>query len=162
MYRPTFVQIWKKGSVEHYSPAPYLVTLVNCMVWTLYGLPMVHPHSTLVLTIDGPGIAIELTYIIIFFIFSDRKKRLIILLELLIELIFICVVTPLVLTLAHSNKERSLIVGIIGILFNVMMYASPLVVMVSRSTLYYHANMVLNLVQLLLFILFVFPLFLTD
>ncbi|XP_059442053.1 bidirectional sugar transporter SWEET4-like [Corylus avellana] len=127
--KPTFVQIWKKGSVEHYSPAPYLATLLNCMVWTLYGLPMVHPHSTLVLTIDGAGIAIELMYIIIFFVFSDRKNRMIILLGLLVELIFISVATSLVLTLSHSHKERSLIVGIICILFNVMMYASPLVVM---------------------------------
>ncbi|XP_059432447.1 bidirectional sugar transporter SWEET4-like [Corylus avellana] len=133
---PTFVQIWKKGSVEHYSPAPYLATLVNCMVWTFYSLPMVHPNSTLVLTINGAGIAIELTYLIIFFIFSDRKKRLKFLLGLLIELIFISVLTSLVLTLTHSHKERSLIVGIIGILFGVMMYASPLVVMVSRSTIY--------------------------
>jgi len=126
---PTFVQIWKKGSVEHYSPAPYLATLINCLIWTFYGLPMVHPHSTLVLTINGSGITIELAYIILFFIFSDRKKRLKVLLGLLIELIFVSVLVALVLTLAHSHKERSLIVGIICILFNVMMYASPLVVM---------------------------------
>jgi solute carrier family 50 protein (sugar transporter) len=130
--------------VESYSPAPYLATLINCLVWTLYGLPMVHPHSFLVVTINGSGTAIELLYIILFFIFSDRKKRLRVLLGLLVELIFICVLTTLVLTIAHSHKERSLIVGIICILFNVMMYASPLVVMVSTSTIYYHANMVLN------------------
>ncbi|XP_059441232.1 bidirectional sugar transporter SWEET4-like [Corylus avellana] len=126
---PTFVQIWKKKSVENYSPAPYLATLINCLVWTLYGLPMVHPHSFLVVTINGSGTAIELVYIILFFIYSDRKKRLRVLLGLLLELIFICVLTTLVLTIAHSHKERSLIVGIICILFNVMMYASPLVVM---------------------------------
>jgi solute carrier family 50 protein (sugar transporter) len=126
---PTFVEIWKKGSVEHYSPAPYLATLVNCMVWTLYGLPIVHPHSLLVVTINGSGTAIELAYIILFFIYSDKKKRLRVLLVLLVELIFISVLSTLVLTLSHSHKERSLIVGIICILFNVMMYASPLVVM---------------------------------
>jgi len=49
---------------------------MNCMVWTFYSLPMVHPHRTLVLTINGAGIGIELTYLIIFFIFSDMKKRL--------------------------------------------------------------------------------------
>jgi len=126
--------------VERYSPAPYLATMVNCLVWTLYGMPMVHPHSILVVTINGSGIAIELTYIILFFIFSDKKKRVIVLLVLLVELIFIGVLTALVLALSHSYKERSLIVGIICILFNVMMYASPLVVMVSRSTIYiyYH------------------------
>ena len=126
--------------MEHYSPAPSRATLMNCMVWTFYSLPMVHPHSTLVLTINGAGIGIELIYLIIFFIFSDRKKRLKFLLGMLIELIFISVLTSLVLTLAHSHKERSLIVGITGILFSVMMFASPLVVVVSRSTIYYQSK----------------------
>jgi len=48
---------------------------------------------------------------------------------MLIGLIFISVLTSLVLALTHSHKERSLIVGIIGILFSAMVYASPLVVM---------------------------------
>jgi solute carrier family 50 protein (sugar transporter) len=136
-----FCSNMKKGSAEHYSPAPYLATLLKCMVWTLYGLPMVHPNSTLVLTINGSGTAIELTYIGLFFIFSNRKMRLGVLLSLLVELIFISVLTTLVLTLTHSHKERSLIVGIICILFSAMVYASPLVVMVSRSsTIYYHAK----------------------
>ncbi|KAB1201137.1 Bidirectional sugar transporter SWEET7 [Morella rubra] len=126
---PTFVQIWKKGSVGRFSPAPYLAALINCMVWTLYGLPMVHPHSTLVVTINGSGTAIELIYIILFLIYSDKQKRVKVLLVLLVELLFIGIVTVLVLTLAHTHKERSLIVGIICIVFNVMMYASPLAVM---------------------------------
>ncbi|KAF5478038.1 hypothetical protein F2P56_004630 [Juglans regia] len=126
---PTFVQIWKKGSVEQYSAAPYLATLLNCMVWTLYGVPMVHPHSTLVVTINGTGTAIELAYIILFLIYSDPQKRLRVLLFVLVEFIFISVLTVLVLTLAHTPKERSMIVGIVCIAFNVMMYASPLTVM---------------------------------
>ncbi|KAJ7945072.1 Bidirectional sugar transporter SWEET [Quillaja saponaria] len=126
---PTFVQIWKKKSVEQYSPAPYLATLVNCMVWTLYGIPMVHPHSILVVTINGSGTAIELIYVILFLIYSDKKKRLKVLLVLMIELIFITVLTLLVLTIVHSIKKRSAIVGTICILFNIMMYASPLAVM---------------------------------
>ncbi|KAB2054344.1 hypothetical protein ES319_A12G249400v1 [Gossypium barbadense] len=74
---PTFVRIWKKGSVEQYSPVPYLATLINCMVWVIYGLPMVHPNSTLVITINGAGTAIELVYLTLFLIFChDKKKRL--------------------------------------------------------------------------------------
>lgn len=99
------------------------------MVWTLYGLPMVHPHSTLVVTINGSGIAIELTYIILFLIYSDKKKRIKVLLVVLVELIFIAVLAVLVFTISHTHKDRSMIVGIICILFNVMMYASPLSVM---------------------------------
>ncbi|PON92867.1 SWEET sugar transporter [Trema orientale] len=126
---PTFVQIWKKKSVEQYSAVPYLATLVNCLVWTLYGLPMIHPGSILVVTINGSGIVIECAYIIIFLVFSDKKKRIRVLLIVLVELIFISLLTLLTLTLAHSHRKRSTIVGTICILFNIMMYAAPLAVM---------------------------------
>ncbi|KAL6175269.1 hypothetical protein ACLB2K_051911 [Fragaria x ananassa] len=126
---PTFVQIWKKGSVEQYSPVPYLATLINCMAWTLYGLPIVHPNSTLVWTINGSGTIIEVVYIILFLVYSDKKKRLMVVLVVALEIIFIGVLTLLVLTLAHTHTKRSLIVGIVSIAFNIMMYASPLTVM---------------------------------
>lgn len=126
---PTFVQIWKKKSVEQYSAVPYLATLVNCLVWTLYGLPMIHPGSILVVTINGSGIVIECAYIIIFLVFSDKKKRIRVLLIVLVELIFISLLTLLTLTLARSHRKRSTIVGTICILFNIMMYAAPLAVM---------------------------------
>ncbi|KAL6280647.1 hypothetical protein ACE6H2_017528 [Prunus campanulata] len=127
---PTFVRIWKKGSVEQYSPAPYLATLANCMVWALYGLPIVHPHSILVVTINGSAIFIELSYIILFLIYaSDKKQRLKVLLGLLVELILMALLVLMVLTVAHTHERRSLIVGIVCILCNIMMYASPLAVM---------------------------------
>lgn len=73
-FRPTFVRIVKKKSVEEYSPIPYLATLINCLVWVLYGLPMVHPDSTLVVTINGTGIVIEIVFLTIFFCFMRPKK----------------------------------------------------------------------------------------
>ncbi|XP_022640000.1 bidirectional sugar transporter SWEET6b isoform X3 [Vigna radiata var. radiata] len=73
---PTFIEIWKKRSVEQFSPIPYLAMVVNCMVWTLYGLPMVHPHSILVVTINGSGSGVALIFIALFLIYSDGKKRL--------------------------------------------------------------------------------------
>ncbi|PQM41906.1 bidirectional sugar transporter SWEET4 [Prunus yedoensis var. nudiflora] len=131
---PTFVRIWKKGSVEQYSPVPYLATLANCMVWALYGLPIVHPHSILVVTINGSAIFIELSYIILFLIYaSDKKQRLKVLLGLLVELILMALLVLVVLTVAHTHERRSLIVGIVCILCNIMMYASPLAVMFSNS-----------------------------
>ncbi|CAK9310875.1 unnamed protein product [Citrullus colocynthis] len=127
---PTFIQIWKKRSVEQYSPVPYLATLINCMMWTLYGLPMVHPGSLLVVTINGSGVVIELVYIILFLIYADgKKKRLKVLLVMLVEVIFVALLALLVLTLAHTFRRRSAIVGTVCILFNIMMYASPLTVM---------------------------------
>ncbi|XP_023900761.1 bidirectional sugar transporter SWEET7 isoform X2 [Quercus suber] len=147
---PTFVQIWKKKAVEQYSPVPYLATLVNCMMWALYGLPIVHPNSLLVLTINGAGTGIEIVYIIIFLIYTaERQKRLRVLIVLLIEATFITVLTVLVLTVSGSFKERSMIVGIMCIMFNIMMYASPLAVMVPNGI-----GTLFGLAQLILYALF--------
>jgi len=75
MYRPTFWRIWKARDVEEFKPDPYLATLLNCMLWVFYGIPVVHPNSILVVTINGIGLVIEAIYLTIFFIYSDGKKR---------------------------------------------------------------------------------------
>ncbi|EOA22771.1 hypothetical protein CARUB_v10003485mg [Capsella rubella] len=127
---PTFVGIVKKKSVEAYSPIPYLATLINCMVWVLYGLPKVHPDSTLVLTINGTGIAIEIVFLAIFFIYCGHKKqRLAIAAVLAGETALVAILAVLVFTLQHTTDQRTMSVGIVCCVFNVMMYASPLSVM---------------------------------
>ncbi|KAF4348730.1 hypothetical protein F8388_002706 [Cannabis sativa] len=107
---PTFIPIWKRKSMEQYSAVPYLAILINCLVWTLYGLPFINPGSILIVTISG----------------SRLKKRIKVVLA---ELVFISILTLLTLTLTHSHKKRSTIVGTICILFNIMIYAVPLAVM---------------------------------
>ncbi|KAL2342650.1 hypothetical protein Fmac_003935 [Flemingia macrophylla] len=61
--------------------------------------------------------------------FGDGRKRLRVFLILLVELIFIAALTVITLTTAHTTKKRSAIVGTTCIIFNIMMYASPLSVM---------------------------------
>ncbi|CAL4888273.1 unnamed protein product [Urochloa decumbens] len=126
---PTFIRIWKKGSVEQYSPIPYVATLLNCMMWVLYGLPVVHPHSMLVITINGTGMAIQLTYVTLFLLYSAGATRRKVLLLLAGEVAFVGAVAALVLSLAHTHERRSMIVGILCVLFGTGMYAAPLSVM---------------------------------
>ncbi|OAY84229.1 Bidirectional sugar transporter SWEET4, partial [Ananas comosus] len=126
---PTFYTIWKKGSVEQFSPVPYLCTLLNCMMWVVYGIPMVHPHSMLVITINGSGLAIELAYVLLFLVYSRGKKRLQVFVVLVAETAFVALVALLVLTLAHTHEQRSMIVGVLCVIFGTMMYAAPLSVM---------------------------------
>ncbi|PIN25838.1 Multitransmembrane protein [Handroanthus impetiginosus] len=126
---PTFIRIWKKRSVEQYSPVPYLATFINCGLWSLYGLPLVHPHSTLVVTINGTGFVIEIVYLSLFLIFSDSKKRLRVVAIVVAECVFMAVLALLVLNLVHTTKLRSTIVGSVCMAGNIMMYASPLAVM---------------------------------
>ncbi|KAF5729767.1 bidirectional sugar transporter SWEET4 [Tripterygium wilfordii] len=118
------------GSVEQYSPAPYLASLVNCMVWVLYGLPVVHPHSTLVMTTNGAGTAIEVFYIVLFLVYSHKhRQRLRVLGVVAVEVIFVGVLAFLVLHFAETTDKRTKVVGIGGVCFNILMYASPLTVM---------------------------------
>ncbi|RWR89577.1 LOW QUALITY PROTEIN: bidirectional sugar transporter SWEET4-like protein [Cinnamomum micranthum f. kanehirae] len=125
--QPTFIQIWKKGSVEQFSPVPYLATLLQCMLWVVYGLPLVHPHSVLVLTLMG--CVIEFIYVVLFLVYSDRKKRLKVFAMLVMETAFVVLVFVLVLTLAHTYERRSLIVGVLCVVFGTMMYVAPLSVL---------------------------------
>ncbi|KAJ4974769.1 hypothetical protein NE237_007943 [Protea cynaroides] len=72
---PTFRKIWKKGAVEGFEPDPYLASVVNCMLWVFYGLPLVHPDSLLVVTINSVGLSVATIYVIIYFIYAPAKKR---------------------------------------------------------------------------------------
>ncbi|XP_042506495.1 bidirectional sugar transporter SWEET4-like isoform X1 [Macadamia integrifolia] len=126
---PTFIQIWKKGSVEQFSPAPYLATLLNCMIWLVYGLPLVHPHSMLLITINGSGCLIELTFVLLFLFYSDGRKRFRVLVMLMLEFAFVASVAILVLTLSHTISRRSLVVGSVCVFFGTLMYAAPLAVL---------------------------------
>lgn len=74
-FRPTFWRIFKNKSVEEFMPYPYLATVLNCVFWVLYGLPFVTPDSTLVVTINSFGLAIELLYLFIYVLYADNKGR---------------------------------------------------------------------------------------
>ena len=127
------MKICKKKSVEQFSAIPYLATLLNCMLWVVYGLPLVHPHSILVITINGAGLVIELTYVLLFLLYSQGRTRLRVLVIFLAEVAFVAVVAIVVLATAHTYDRRSLIVGSLCVFFGTMMYVAPLSVMVRAS-----------------------------
>ncbi|CAG7860359.1 hypothetical protein BRARA_I00707 [Brassica rapa] len=126
---PTMIKIWKMKSVSEFKPDPYLATVLNCMMWSFYGLPFVHPDSLLVVTINGTGLFMELVYVTIFFIFATSAIRRKITIAMVVELIFMSVVIFCTLYCLHTTKQRSMLIGIMCIVFNVIMYASPLTVM---------------------------------
>ncbi|KAK7265700.1 hypothetical protein RJT34_33323 [Clitoria ternatea] len=126
---PTLIKICKSKSVQDFKPDPYIVTILNCAMWLFYGLPLVTPNNTLVITINGFGFFIEIVYTLIFFSFSKSDKKKKIVLAVAGEFIFIALVVCLVVLLVHERKKRALIVGVICVVFNILMYFSPLTVM---------------------------------
>ncbi|XP_068304924.1 bidirectional sugar transporter SWEET5-like [Pyrus communis] len=126
---PTFYRIVKQKTVSDFKPDPYVVTLLNCALWVFYGMPFVHPDSILVVSINGAGVVIELVYILLFLIFSLGSQRLKIFKALVVEVIFFVIVVLVTMYIFHTTRHRSLVVGIICIIFNILMYLSPLTVM---------------------------------
>ncbi|XVE83948.1 hypothetical protein DITRI_Ditri16bG0129800 [Diplodiscus trichospermus] len=125
---PTFYRIYKMKAVEGFQPYPYLCTVLNCIFWMFYGLPIVKKDNILVLTINSIGLAIELIYLSIFSIYAnDKKKRARIGYILLGEVCFVVVIVVIAM-LAFSFEHRDLFVGIIAVVFNIIMYASPLAI----------------------------------
>nr|GMC72225.1 bidirectional sugar transporter SWEET5-like [Ipomoea batatas] len=118
-------------------------------MWVFYGMPFVHPDSLLVVTINGAGLVIEAAYIIIFFIYSKPKQRKKIVIALIVEAIFFAAIVTVTLTVLHGTKKRSALIGIVCIVFNVLMYTSPLTVMIPNGL-----GALSGLVQLVLFAMF--------
>ncbi|XP_050224877.1 bidirectional sugar transporter SWEET5 [Mercurialis annua] len=126
---PTFRKIVKQKAVQEFKPDPYLATVFNCAMWTFYGLPFVKEDSLLVVTINSVGLVIEFVYVAIFFYFATSHKRRKIGIVLALELVAMVAVVLIAMGLMHTNKTRSLFVGILCIILNVIMYSSPLTVM---------------------------------
>ncbi|XP_027358783.1 bidirectional sugar transporter SWEET5-like [Abrus precatorius] len=126
---PTFYKIIKNRSVEEFKPDPYIATLLNCAFWVFYGMPFVHPHSILVVTINAIGLVIEFVYIAIYFTYATKNGRIKVMISLSVEVIFFAAVVLVTMRALHSIPQRSLVIGIICDVFNVMMYVSPLTIM---------------------------------
>ncbi|XP_031099941.1 bidirectional sugar transporter SWEET7b-like [Ipomoea triloba] len=126
---PTVYRIMKKKSVEGFHPWPYHAALMNCFMWVFYAMPFVHPHSILVMTINTLGIALELSYLAVFFYFSNAKTRGKMVLLLLIQLLALAGIVAATLMGAHTTQKRSTIVGSLSVVFGIILYASPLSIM---------------------------------
>ncbi|GER29472.1 bidirectional sugar transporter SWEET6b [Striga asiatica] len=126
---PTYKRICKKKTTEEFHPWPYLATTMNCIFWIFYGIPIVHPDSTLVVTINGVGLGLEIIYLTIFFYYTNSKNRRTILLVLFAEIVLLAIIAVITLVCFHTHNARSMFVGIVCIIFGTLMYFSPLSIM---------------------------------
>ncbi|KAL3833167.1 hypothetical protein ACJIZ3_007903 [Penstemon smallii] len=127
---PTFKRILEKRTTEEFHPYTYLACMMNCMFWVLYGLPIVHPDSTLVITINGIGLFLEFIYLTIFFAFTNKKtNKRIIVTGVLVELVALAAVAFMTLLCFNTHEKRSMFVGIVCVVFGIIMYGSPLTIL---------------------------------
>nr|KYP63825.1 Protein RUPTURED POLLEN GRAIN 1 [Cajanus cajan] len=133
----TFKRVIRKKSTEQFSCIPYIIGLLNCLLYTWNGLPVVSYkwENFPLVTVNGVGIALELSYVLIYFWYASAKgKRKVAITAIPVLLLFSIIVAVSAFAF-HDNRHRKLLVGSIGSGVSVAMYTSPLVVMVSDSSL---------------------------
>lgn len=126
----TFSRVMKKKNIEGFSCVPYVLALFNCCLYTWYGLPIVSYkwENFPVVTINGIGILLEISFIFIYFWFSSTKGKKEVA-KMVVPIILICVATGIISTFVfHEHRRRKVFVGSIGLVASIAMYASPLVV----------------------------------
>ena len=108
-----------------------------------YGLPFVSPNNILVTTINGAGAVIETIYVLIFMVYAPKKEKLKIggLLALILS-VFAAV--ALVSYFALHGNMRKVFCGVAASVFSIIMYGSPLSIMVSSTSLIWKGNICVN------------------
>jgi solute carrier family 50 (sugar transporter) len=67
-YSKTFWRIVRGGTTEEFEPAPYVLTLLNALLWLYYGLTK--PDGFLVATVNGFGAVMEAIYVVLFIVYA--------------------------------------------------------------------------------------------
>ncbi|PIN10885.1 hypothetical protein CDL12_16534 [Handroanthus impetiginosus] len=126
----TFKRIVTRKSTEEFSGLPYVMTLFNCLLATWYGLPFITRNNYLVSIVYAIGAIIESIYILIFLIYSPKKERAKIIGLLAFILVLFASVALVSVFGFHKEEQRKFLCGFISTIFSILMYASPLSIMV--------------------------------
>ncbi|KAJ8752995.1 hypothetical protein K2173_008730 [Erythroxylum novogranatense] len=125
----TFTRVIKHKSTEEFSCIPYIISLLDCIVYTWYSTPVVSYgcENLPILTVNGIGTLLELSFIFIYLWFAPRKEKVkVASLTLVVVLLSILVIVVSVFV-RHDHSRRKLFVGCAGIVASAVMYGSPLV-----------------------------------
>ncbi|KAH9317300.1 hypothetical protein KI387_019069, partial [Taxus chinensis] len=124
----TFYYVIKRGSTEEFSGIPYVVSLLNCLLYTWYGMPFVSSDNILVTLSDGLGAVLEVIYVCLYLVYSPPKYRKKILGIFIAEMILFAIIVVVSMTVLHGTG-RKWFVGILAAALSACMYAAPLSIM---------------------------------
>lgn len=124
----TFRRVINRGSTENFSGFPYAIALLNSLLYTWYGSPLISNGSEniLVLTVNGVGIVLELLFVCIYLKFAPPKSKLAMVKTVVGVMTVFASVAIVSLLALHDHKHRQTLVGTSGMIVSVVMYASPL------------------------------------
>ncbi|GKV31292.1 hypothetical protein SLEP1_g39999 [Rubroshorea leprosula] len=126
----TFIRVIRKRSTEEFSCLPYIVALLNCLLYTWYGLPVVSCRweNVTLITINALGIIFEVSFILIYFWFASAKGKIKVATRATSVILVFCTAAVISAFVFHDHPHRKVFVGSVGLVASVAMYASPLVV----------------------------------
>ncbi|CAL5206582.1 unnamed protein product [Lathyrus oleraceus] len=125
----TFKRVIRKKSTEEFSYVPYIIALLNSLLYTWYGLPVVSYkwENFPLVPVNGVGIVLELSYVVIYFWYSSSKGK-VAMIAFPILLVF-CAIALASSFAFPDHRHRKNLVGSVGLGVSIAMYASPLIVM---------------------------------
>ncbi|XP_034925624.1 bidirectional sugar transporter SWEET3 isoform X2 [Populus alba] len=126
----TFCRVIRKKSTEEFSCVPYTIALLNCLLYTWYGLPVISCRweKFPVVTINGLGILFELSFILIYLWFTSAKGKKKVAITMIPVILVFCITAAISLLSFHDHHHRKIFVGSVALVTSVVMYGSPLVV----------------------------------
>ncbi|KAE8660040.1 Bidirectional sugar transporter SWEET2 [Hibiscus syriacus] len=122
---PTFRRIIRNQSTENFSGLPYIYALLNCLICTWYGTPLISYDNVLVMTVNSIGAVFQITYIIIFISYSLCGWQIRMIGLLLAVFGFLAIIVAGSLQIADQGI-RWIFVGLLSCVSLVSMFASPL------------------------------------
>ncbi|KAL9151821.1 hypothetical protein ABFS82_11G077000 [Erythranthe guttata] len=118
----TFRKIWREKSSGGHTFMPYLVAFFSSTLWVYYGLL---DRNGLIISINLFGCIIEIIYISIYYYYAPHNIRIKIAKITGLGLIVISV-TIIVTYFTTHGQFRSSIVGWVGTIFSVVVFAGPI------------------------------------
>ncbi|KAG2620714.1 hypothetical protein PVAP13_3NG205000 [Panicum virgatum] len=121
---PTFYRIYKSKSTEGFQSVPYVVALFSAMLWIFYAL--IKSNEFLLITINAAGIVIESIYIVMYFVYADKKAKWFtakIMLGLNVGFFGAILLFTLLL---FKGEKRIVTLGWICVAFSVSVFVAPL------------------------------------
>ncbi|ESW33346.1 hypothetical protein PHAVU_001G061900 [Phaseolus vulgaris] len=127
----TFKRVIRKKSTEEFSCIPYIIALMNSLLYTWYGLPIISNkwENFPLVTVNGVGVLFELSYILIYFWFSSPKAKVKVAMTAAAVLTVVGVIGIVSTFGIPDHRHRKLLVGSISLGVSIALYASPLVAM---------------------------------
>lgn len=124
----TFKRVIKKRTTEDFSGLPYAIAFFNCLLYTWYGSPFISNgwDNVVVMVVNAIGLLLECCFLCIYLRFAPpRSKRNIGMMVVGLFLVF-CTIAIFSFYGLHDHKHKKIVVGTVGTVATVILYASPL------------------------------------